>query len=345
MAQFIETRSPVGAPRARRVRAYRVPLALVAAGVAMVLTANAASAAVAPRMGTTSSFAVLAGAGITNTGATVIDGDVGSYETTSISGFDTVTLNGVNHAGDLVTQGAKQDLIVAYDDAAGAATTMSVGPELGGLTLTPGVYTGGALEITGTLTLNTLGNPQAVFIFQAASTLEAMANSAVVVLNGATACNVYWQVTSSATLGTGSHLIGNVLALTDIHARTGATVQGRLLARNGEVTLQSNTITDEVCASTSGGSSTTSTTSTTVASTTSTTTRSGIIPAGTGEPTPLGDASSATTGSGTPTGSGSSTDLPRTGIKGWLPLAGSATIAVGFALLYTGRRRPSELTA
>lgn len=312
--------------------ARRAPLALVAAGVAMILTAGAASAAVAPRMGTTSSFAVLAGAGITNTGATVIDGDVGSYATTTITGFDTVTQNGVNHAGDLVTQGAKQDLIVAYDDAAGAATTMAVGPELGGLTLTPGVYTGGALQITGTLTLDTLGNPDAVFIFQAASTLTANPASAVVVLNGARACNVYWQVTSSATLGTTSRLIGNVLALTDIHARTGATVQGRLLARNGEVTLQTNTITDEVCATTSGGSSTTTSPSTTSTTTVGT---SGAGTSGTTDGTVLPSGSAG----GRSTGSGSSTGLANTGLEGWLPLAGFATVGVGMALVYAGRRR------
>ena len=337
-------RSPSGAlGRSWIPRARRTPLALIAAGVVMILTASAASAATAPRMGTTSDFSILAGAGITNTGPTVIHGDVGSHETTSISGFGpgTGTIHGENHAGDLVTQQAKRDLIVAYDDAAGAPTTMAVGPELGGLELEPGVYTGGALEITGTLTLDTLGNPHSVFIFQAASTLEAMVDSEVVVLNGAIACNVFWQVTSSATLNTGADFIGNVLALTDIHARTGATVQGRLLARNGEVTLQSNTVGDEVCSAIDGGTDPTpstvvDTTPTTLATTTATGT--GATPTG-------GGSSTATPTAGTPraaptpTGGDSSTGLARTGVKGWLPLAGGVTIAIGLAMLQIGNRR------
>jgi hypothetical protein len=110
------------------------------------------------------------------------------------------------------------------------------------------VYTSGTLGITGTLTLNTLGNPNAVFIFKAASTLITASASQVIVLNGAQACNVFWQVTSSATLGTGSHLIGTVMALQAITANTGATIQGRLLARNAAVTLDNNTITRNVCA-------------------------------------------------------------------------------------------------
>jgi hypothetical protein len=307
----------------------------------MILTAGAANAAVAPRMGTTSGFAVLAGAGITNTGATVIDGDIGTFPTTSITGYDTITQVGVNHGGDLVTQGAKDDLVIAYGDAAGAASTMAVGPELGGLTLTPGVYTGGALEITGTLTLDTLGNPSAVFIFQAASSLTLNPGSSVVVLNGATACNVFWQVTSSAILDTSSHLIGSVLALTDIHARTGATVQGRLLARNGEVTLDTNTITDEVCATTSGGSS--STTSST--STTSTTMGGGAngpgSSAGASRSTGATVRGAARSGGGS-TGSGSASGLAATGLEGFLPLAGFATTAAGALLLFAGRRRQPE---
>ena len=175
-----------------------------------------------------------------------------------------MTLNGTNHGGDAVTQQAKNDLTTAYNEAAGSGPPIAVPTgELGGLTLTPGVYNGATLQITGTLTLDTLGDPAAVFIFQSGATLITASDSAVVVLGGGTACNVFWQVTSSATLGTNSHLIGSVLALTSITATTGATIDGRLLARNGAVTLDTNTITAESCAA--------STTTTTPGATTTTT--------------------------------------------------------------------------
>ena len=131
--------------------------------------------------------------------------------------------------------------------------------ELGGRTLTPGAYNSPTLGLTGALTLNAQGNPNAVFIFQAASTLITAPNSSVNLINGAQACNVYWQVGSSATLGTGTRFVGNVLALTSIAAQTGATVQGRLLARNGSVTLDTNTVTRSRCAAGSSGTPSTGT--------------------------------------------------------------------------------------
>lgn len=199
-------------------------------------------------LGTANSFAVLAGAGITNTGATTITGDVGSFPTTSQTGFETVTLNGINHEGDAVTQQAKNDLITAYNDAAGRTPT-TVGTELGGATLTTGAYNSadGTFQITGTLTLDAAGDPDAVFIFQMASTLTTASASNVELINGAQACKVFWQVGSSATLGTNSTLIGSVLALQSITANTGAAVHGRLLARNGAVTLQANNIEKPTC--------------------------------------------------------------------------------------------------
>jgi len=202
--------------------------------------------ATAPSLGTAASFAILGGSGITNTGATVIDGGIGSYPTTTITGFLPGTVNGTNHAGDGVTQEAKTDLGTAYDNAAGQ-TPVIVPTELGGTTLTPGVYksAAGTFGITGKLTLN--GDANAVWIFQMASTLTTASGSSVVMTGGASNCNVFWQVGSSATLGTNSTFVGNILALTSITLTTGARVSGRALARNGAVTLDTNRVDASVC--------------------------------------------------------------------------------------------------
>ena len=183
---------------------------------------------------------------MTNTGATTLNGDLGTFPTTAITGKSTIILHGTNHAGDAVTQQAKKDLTSAYTTAAGAGPTKAIPVELGGTTLQPGVYSGGALGLTGTLTLDGGKNPQGVFIFKAASTLTTASASRVRLIN-VNPCNVYWQVTSSATLGTGSQFVGTILALTDIHLTTGARVTGRVLARNGAVTLQANTISLPSC--------------------------------------------------------------------------------------------------
>jgi LPXTG-motif cell wall-anchored protein len=127
-------------------------------------------------------------------------------------------------------------------------------------------YTGATLGLTGTVTLDAQGDPNAVFIFQAASTLITASSSVVALTNGADACNVYWQVGSSATLGTTSTFVGTVLALTSVTATTSATINGQLLARNGAVTLDSNVITNSAC----GTSTSTTTTTTTQAPTTTT---------------------------------------------------------------------------
>ncbi|MBP2643510.1 MAG: hypothetical protein H6Q67_1397 [Firmicutes bacterium] len=199
-------------------------------------------------LGTATNFAVLAGAGITNTGPTTITGDVGTFPTTTETGFGSVTIIGTNHAGDAVTQGAKTDLVTAYNDAVGRTPTATVSGDIGGQTLTPGVYQStSSLGITGPLTLDAQGDPNAVFIFQISSTLITSSESSVVLINDAQACEIFWQVGSSATLGTGSAFQGTILALTSITATTGAGVNGRLLARNGAVTLDTNTISVTIC--------------------------------------------------------------------------------------------------
>ncbi len=195
-----------------------------------------------PLFGWADSFVILAGAGITNTGTTNITGDVGTFPTTTETGFGGITLTGTNHAGDNVTQQAKNDLVIAYNDAAGRTPFITVdGDTLGGRTLTPGVYRGGALDLTGTLILS--GNATDVWIFQAASSLTTATNSRVILSGTAKAANVYWQVTSSATLGENSTFKGNILAYAAITLYNGAALEGRALTQIETVTLNANIIT------------------------------------------------------------------------------------------------------
>ena len=206
---------------------------------------HSAFAQVAPSLGTAGSFGVLGGSTVTNTGPTVVQGDVGTSPGSAITGFPPGIVVGALHAADAVAAQAQSDVTIAFNAlAAQAQTTNLTGQDLGGLTLTPGVYNfDTAASLTGTLTLDAQGNPNAVFIFRTGSTLITASGSRVLMINGGSGCNVFWQVGSSATFGTTSSVIGNVLALTSITLNTGASVSGRLLARNGAVTLDSNTIT------------------------------------------------------------------------------------------------------
>lgn len=201
-------------------------------------------------LGSAGSFAVLAGTGITVTGATTITGDIGTYPTTTIAGLANISLTGLNHAGDTVTQSAETALSRAYTTAAGRSATTTYGAiDLGGLTLTPGVYNGSStIGITGILTLNAQNNPNAVWIFQAESALNTAVNSQVELINGAQSANIFWQVGSSATLGVGSNFSGSILAHTSITLNTGVDLSGRALALTGAVTLDTNTITTPAAA-------------------------------------------------------------------------------------------------
>jgi len=188
----------------------------------VALAESAARAAVLViNLGTASGFAVLAGSGITVAGAvisTTIHGDIGSFTTPSITGLDNVVLDGLNHEADGVTQLAKNDLVTAYNDAAARSYNANYadGYVLVGA-LTSGVYNGsGSLAIAGNLTLDAGGDPSAVWIFQAASTLTTASGSKIILANGVQASNVFWQVGSSATLGSGSDFSGSILALTSI---------------------------------------------------------------------------------------------------------------------------------
>jgi hypothetical protein len=201
-------------------------------------------------------FSVLAGSSITNTGSSVINGDLGISPGSSITGFLPGVINGTRHVADAAAIQAKTDLTTAYNNAAGKTPVSTVATELGGTTKTAGVYNSadGTFGITGTLTLDAQGDPDAVFIFKTASTLITAASSNVFLVNGAQACNVFWRVGSSATLGTNSTFKGSIMALTSITLTTGANVNGSLLARNGAVTLDTNIVTMAKCAAASGGS-------------------------------------------------------------------------------------------
>ena len=253
------------AGRVSIILAMTLPIFLIAASVSL--------AAPPPvNLGTADGFAVLAGQAITNTGPTTITGDVGLHPGSGPTGFGSVTLNGTLHDADAVALQAKNDLVTAYNTAAGSLPVSTIATELGGQILTAGVYdsASGTFEITGTVTLDAEGDPDAVFVFLTDSTLITHTASVVSIINSGQACNVFWQVGSSATLDTTSTFRGNILALTSITLVTGAMVDGRVLARNGSVTLDSNTITRAVCDTAPPPTTTTSTAATTTLATTTT---------------------------------------------------------------------------
>jgi hypothetical protein len=193
-----------------------------------------------------SNFAILAGSAITSTGATNITGDLGLSPGTSVGGFPPGVLVGTQHINDNLSTQAKLDLTAAYNDAAGRTSTdiVNLAGNLGGLTLTAGLYKStSSLEISsGDLTIDAKGNPDAVFIIQIASTLNTSPGRKVILSGGALASNIFWQVGSSATFGTTSVFKGTVLAMQSITLATGATLDGRALARTGGVSMAGNTI-------------------------------------------------------------------------------------------------------
>lgn len=199
-------------------------------------------------LGTAEDFAVLAGETITNTGPTTITGDIGLHPGSAITGYDEITHTGELQLATDAAEQAKEDLVIAYNDAAGRPVTSTIGVELGNKTLLPGVYNSldGYFQITGTLTLHA-ESPNDAFIFQMKSTLETATDSRIELTGLATFCQVFWQVGSSATLGANSTFVGHILALTSIEVLQGAKIEGQLLARNGSVTLINNTIINETC--------------------------------------------------------------------------------------------------
>ncbi len=237
--------------------ARRISLVGVACAASSLLATSAFAAQAPVGLGTADAYAVLAGSTITNTGPSVINGNLGLTPGAAITGFPPGTVNGTIHAADGPALQAQSDLTTAYNDAAGRTPPVSIAGDLGGLTLTSGVYkSASSVGLTGALTLDAQGNPDAVFVFQAGSTLTTASASRVRMVNGAQPCNVFWQIGSSATLGTTTTFVGSILALQSISVKNGVTIQGRALARNGAVTLINDRITAANCATSTPGGTT-----------------------------------------------------------------------------------------
>jgi Ice-binding-like len=244
-------------------------IAFAMGAAALLMFGSSASAAIVPTvpLGTSANYSVLAGSMVTNTGPSTLGASLGLSPGTAITGFPPgkVLAPGTTDKTNAAAAQAQSDLTAAYVNAAGRSVDATTTADLANKHLQAGVYAGpgkGALSLTGPLTLDGAGNANSVFIFQTNSSLTTGSGSTVTLINGAKACNVFWQVGSSATLGTGSTFTGNILALSSITVNNSVTVHGRALARNGAVTLNNDTFTNPTCAA----SSTSTTTTTTVPS-------------------------------------------------------------------------------
>jgi hypothetical protein len=218
-----------------------------------LLVISATSARAQVPLGTAQAYGVLAASTVTNTGPTVITGSVGVSPGTAVVGFPPGLASAPIHAADAAALQAQSDTTLAYNFLAAQPCGTTLTGDLGGRTLVPGVYCyASAAQLTGTVTLDGLGNPASLFIFQVGSALTTASASRVTLINGAQACNVWWQMGSSATLGTTTAFAGTLVALASDTLTTGATLVGRALARTGAVTLDTNVITIPACTTASG---------------------------------------------------------------------------------------------
>jgi hypothetical protein len=300
-------------------RAFRGGLLLLGSLSTLLFASSALGATATVGLGSAASFSVLAGSTVTNTGPTTMFGDLGLYPGTSVTGEPRVL--GQTHVDDQVAIEAKNALATAYTSAESRPPSGSAGTDLAGQSFSPGVYDASKslLLSSGSVTLNAEGDPNAVFIFQIGSTLITGSNTTVSLINGAQACNVFWQVGSSATLGSGTHFVGTIMAAASITANTAATIHGRLLAQTAAVTLEDNTITNSDCASSGSGSG--GGTETTTSEETS-----ALEKATTGGATTTTTGAATTTASGTTTGAGapvSSTGVDTSAAR--LPIASRTT--------------------
>jgi hypothetical protein len=343
--------------------AVLIAAAAVASMLLVALSSSAGAATPAVGLGTAAQYSVLAGTTVTNTGPSILNASLGVSPGSAAPGFPPGILlpPGVMHLADAPALQAKSDLTTAYNDAAGRPVTANLAANLVGLTLVPGVYRATtSLGLSGTVTLDGQGNQNSVFIFQIPSTLITSSASHVIVLNGAQACHVYWQVGSSATLGTASDFKGTVMALTSISVQTGATVQGRALARNGQVSLDNNVFSLPACTTTPapaatsksptakvtppsnvGGGNTPTATGTAAGGAGN---GAGLGAGGAGAPNGAGTGTRTGTGGGTGIGIGQSgsvgsPSLANTGVAPIGPLLGLGTLAMlaGVLLLAAGR--------
>lgn len=304
-------------------RGMGIALLAFVTGASLFLAVGTANAAIVPTvdLGTAEDFSVLGGQTVTNTGPSVLANSVGVSPGTAIVGFPPgiVQPPGTIEATTPEAAQAQADSTAAYIDALGRPLNETTTSDLTGLTLVGGVYAGPSqspLSLAGTLTLDGEGNPNSVFIFQTDSTLITGSGSTVSLINGAQACNVFWQVGSSATLDTGSTFVGNILALTTITVADSVTVQGRALAQTGEVTLINDTFTQVGCDLTQV------TTTTTVAASTTTAEGEG--------------ATTTTAASGTTTPA--VTDLPLTGLSSAeILLVAIGVLAIGIGVVRVSR--------
>ncbi|MDP9495191.1 MAG: ice-binding family protein, partial [Actinomycetota bacterium] len=254
-------------------------IAFTMATAALVMFGDPANAAIVSTvaMGTSNDFSVLAGSAITDNGASTFEGNVGVWPGTVITGVSPGLVGppGTIEAGTSVAQQAQSDLTSAYGDAASRPVDFTTATtQLGGLVLIGGVYVApgkAALGLTGTLTLDAVGNPSSVFIFQTDFALNTAASSNILLVNGALECNVFWQVGSAATLGASSNFVGSILAQTSITVGAGVEFHGHALARDEAVTLATDVLIEPACASVDPTTTTTEPVTTTTEPTSTTT--------------------------------------------------------------------------